>query len=327
MNLNRLNKQRPTILIADDVHEILVSGLAQAGFNVLYLPEITRSEIISMVSKEVQGLVIRSKTQIDAEVLAQAKYLQFIARAGAGMDNIDEVCAKNLNITIFNAGEANADAVGEHTLGMLLMLLNNLSVAHQQVQSKIWLREANRGHELAGKTVGIIGFGNTGKAVAKKLSGFDVNVLAYDKYLKNYGNKYAKQATLNQIFNQAHIVSFHVPLTSITQYMVNLSFLNRFKHPIYVLNLSRGKILKTSHLVKALKSGKVLGAALDVLENENLNTLSASQLRDFNFLANSRNVVLSPHIGGWTYESYFKISKVLLNKILTFYKVNFDLQC
>jgi D-3-phosphoglycerate dehydrogenase len=327
MNLNRLNKQRPTILIADDVHEILVSGLAQAGFNVLYLPEITRSEIISMVSKEVQGLVIRSKTQIDAEVLAQAKHLQFIARAGAGMDNIDEVCAKNLNIAIFNAGEANADAVGEHTLGMLLMLLNNLSVAHQQVQSKIWLREANRGHELAGKTVGIIGFGNTGKAVAKKLSGFDVNVLAYDKYLKNYGNKYAKQATLNQIFNQAHIVSFHVPLTSITQYMVNLSFLNRFKHPIYVLNLSRGKILKTSHLVKALKSGKVLGAALDVLENENLNTLSASQLRDFNFLANSRNVVLSPHIGGWTYESYFKISKVLLNKILTFYKVNFDLQC
>ncbi len=326
MNLNRLHNQQPTILIADDVHEVLVSCLTQAGFNVLYLPEITRSEIINVLSQKVQGLVIRSKTNIDAEVLAQAKHLQFIARAGAGMDNIDEVYAQKLNIALFNAGEANADAVGEHTLGMLLMLLNNLSVAHQQVQSKIWLREANRGHELAGKTVGIIGFGNTGKAVAKKLSGFDVNVLAYDKYLKNYGNKYAKQASLNQIFSQAHIVSFHVPLTNLTQNMVNLSFFNRFKHPIYVLNLSRGKILQTSHLVKALKSGKVLGAALDVLENEKLNTLSASQLKDFNFLANSTNVVLAPHIGGWTFESYFKISKVLLNKILTFYRVDFAAQ-
>lgn len=326
MNINRLHKKLPNILIADDVHELLISGLQAAGFNVLYLPEITRNEIKQLLSQAVHGLVIRTKTTVDADLLADAWHLKFIARAGAGMDNVDEAFAVAKNITVFNAGEANSDAVGEHTIGMLLMLLNKLSVAHRQVQSKIWLREANRGHELAGKTVGIIGFGNTGKAVAKKLSGFDVNVLAYDKYLTNYGNKFAKQATLSQIFNQAHIVSFHVPLTNLTLNMVNDSFLNRFKNPIYLLNLSRGKILQTSHLVKALQSGKVLGAALDVLENEKLNTLTPRQLKHFNYLAASSQVVLTPHIGGWTFESYFKISKVLLNKILAFYGVNFTAQ-
>ncbi|MFN4082787.1 MAG: NAD(P)-dependent oxidoreductase [Bacteroidia bacterium] len=315
MKLARLKKYVNNILIADPLHEHLVDGLKKAGFSVLYMPDITPEKLVEEI-KHIEGLVIRSKMFLSADVLQQAKNLVFIARAGAGMDNIDEVFATTKGIFCFNAGEANADAVGEHTVGMMLMLLNKLAIANIQVKNKIWLREENRGYELAGKTVGIIGFGNTGKAVAKKLSGFNVNVLAYDKYLKNYGNSYAKQASMSEIFTKAHILTLHVPLTSITQNMVNSAFINRFKQPFYLLNLSRGKVVDTKSLVKAMQQGKILGAALDVLENENLNQLTWQQQKHFNFLASSPKTVLSPHIGGWTYESYYKISNVLLNKIL-----------
>ncbi len=305
------------ILVADDVHELLLIGLKEAGNNVLYLPDAKREEILARIT-EMDVLVIRTKTMVDREMMDAGKKLSCIARAGAGLDNVDEVYASARNITCFNAGEANADAVGEHALGMLLMLLNNLGRADREVRQGLWRREANRGTELAGKTVGIIGFGNTGKAVARKLSGFNVKVLVYDKYLFDYTNDFAAESTLDQIFEEADIVTLHIPLTNETNEWVNQDFLGRFKKEIYLMNLSRGKILKTTDLVKSLVNGKVLGAALDVLENEDLQSLDPLQENDFKFLIASEKVVLAPHIGGWTVESYRKISKVLLDKLLTF---------
>lgn len=305
------------ILIADDVHELLLLGLRDAGFHVLYLPDATRVEILNRIAA-MHILVIRTKTRVDSEVMDAAKKLLCIARAGAGLDNIDELYALSKNITCLNAGEANSDAVGEHTIGMLLSLLNNLIKANNEVKQRIWQREANRGIELAGKTVGILGFGNTGRAVAKKLKGFDVKVLAYDKYLVDYSTDFAEQVSLQQIFNETDILSVHLPLTNETTWLIDEDFVSRFKKSIYLLNLSRGKVIKTADLVQMIKSGKVLGCALDVLENENLSTLNASQENDFSFLIASKNVVLSPHIGGWTVESYRKISQILLDKLLTF---------
>lgn len=309
------------ILIVDDVHELLPDGLEEVGHHVLYLPNANREEIKANISGK-HILIIRSKTQVDQELMDQADSLLCIARAGAGLDNIDEAYAVQKGILCINAGEANADAVGEHTIGMLLSLLNHLSRANKEVRQKIWRREANRGLELAGKTVGIIGFGNTGKAVAKKLQGFELKILVYDKYLVNYGTPYAIESSLDQIFEEADIVTFHIPLTRETNWMVDMKFLNRFKKKIFLLNLSRGKILKTEDLVQELKSGKVLGCALDVLENEDLKSLNEEEEIVFNRLLDFENVILSPHIGGWTVESYRKISQVLLGKLLTFRGTN-----
>lgn len=316
--MSKITKQKiKSILIADDVHEELIVGLKNAGFNVLYLPGIEKKEVLVLLNQGLEGVVFRSKINFDKELITAGKQLKFIARAGAGMDSLDQTFANKKQIFCFNAGEANADAVGEHTVGMLLMLLNKLAIANQQVKNKIWLREENRGTELAGKTIGIIGFGNTGKAVALKLSGFNVKVLVYDKYLKNYGNQFATQSTMSKIFNHADIITFHIPLTNLTKHMVDYNYLNRFKKNIFLLNLSRGKIVETQSLIKLVKNNKILGAALDVLENENLDSLNEKEQEEFAFLANNVKIILTPHVGGWTYESYYKISKVLLNKILT----------
>lgn len=314
-----MNAVKPTInriLIADDVHSVLIDKLTANKFNVLYLPEANRIEIIKHLESGTEGLVIRSKTQIDKELLKHATRLKFVARAGAGMDNIDEAEATLRNVVCFNAGKANADAVGEHTIGLLLMLLNNLSKAHAEVKNGVWLREQNRGVEVKGKTVGIIGFGNTGKAVAQKLSGFGVKVIAYDKYLKNYGNSYAKEVGLNQIFKQSDILTLHIPLTQETRLMINSEFLNMFEKPFYFLNLSRGEIVKTTDLLKSLNEKKVLGAALDVIENESIKSFTQVEKEWFDKLCSLPNVVLTPHIGGWTKESYYKIANLLSQKII-----------
>ena len=305
------------ILIIDDVHPILTEGLNNLGFDVSYLPDATREDLLDLVG-EYLGLVVRTKTTIDKEVLSKAVNLKFIARAGSGVDNIDtDFCDKN-GIRYFNAGEANADAVGEQTLGMMLCLFANIVKADDEVRNLIWDREGNRGIELKGKTVAIIGYGNTGKAVAKKLSGFDVNVLVYDKYLKNYSDIFAKEATMDEIFEQADVITFHIPLTDETKFLVEENYLNQFKKNIFLLNLSRGKILNLKHLLNALKSRKVLCCALDVLENEKLNTLNELERENFYALKNSSQTILTPHIGGWTSESYKKISIVLLDKIQAF---------
>lgn len=302
------------VLIIDDVDSLLIEGLEKIGYDVTYKPTISRAEIIQSIAP-CQILVVRTKTQIDKEIIQSAPHLKIIARAGSGLDNIDLDFAQQKGIHCFNAGEANADAVGEHTLGMLLSLLRNLAKADFEVRNKIWDREGNRGFELNGKTIGIIGFGNTGKALAKKLAGFDVKVLAYDKYLVNYSNKYATEANLEQIFEEADIISLHIPLTFETKNWVNGKLLRQFKKNIYLLNMCRGEVLNMPETIDLMGAGRILGLCLDVLENEKLTTLSNQQQKDFDYLINNKKVLLSPHIAGWTFESYVKIAQTLLLKL------------
>jgi D-3-phosphoglycerate dehydrogenase len=302
------------VLIIDDVHALLINGLQKLNYNVTYLPAITRQEIMQIIAP-FQVLVVRTKTNIDAEILNAANNLKVIARAGSGLDNIDIEIAEQKGIYCFNAGQANADAVGEHALGMLLSLMRNLNKADNEVRNKIWDREGNRGFELNGKTVGIIGFGNTGKAFAKKLAGFDVKILAYDKYLKNYSNQNANEATLAQIFEESDILSLHIPLTAETQNWIDHSFITKFKKNIYLINVCRGGVLNMPQTIDNIDSGKIIGACFDVLENEKLLNLSNPQQKDFDYLINKQNVVLSPHIAGWTFESYEKIAQTILSKL------------
>jgi D-3-phosphoglycerate dehydrogenase len=302
------------VLIIDDVHALLINGLQKLNYNVTYLPAITRQEILQIIAP-FQVLVVRTKTNIDAEILNAANNLKVIARAGSGLDNIDIEIAEQKGIYCFNAGQANADAVGEHALGMLLSLMRNLNKADNEVRNKIWDREGNRGFELNGKTVGIIGFGNTGKAFAKKLAGFDVKILAYDKYLKNYSNQNANEATLAQIFEDSDILSLHIPLTTETQNWIDHSFITKFKKNIYLINVCRGGVLNIPQTIDNIDSGKIIGACFDVLENEKLLNLSNPQQKDFDYLINKQNVVLSPHIAGWTFESYEKIAQTILSKL------------
>lgn len=280
-----------------------------------YKPEYTREEILKALEAGAIGLVLRSKTEADRELISTGTKLKFIARGGAGMDNIDEEAAEAAGIICFNAGEANSDAVGEHTLGMLLSLLHKIAKADKEVRQGIWHREENRGLELSGKTVGIIGFGNTGSAVAKKLSGFNVKVLAYDKYKTGFGNDWVQEVSEAEIFENVDILTLHIPLDSHTKFMVNTEYLQRFVRKIYLLNASRGKIVHTQSVVNLLDSGKILGFAADVLENENPLQMGDTDKVWFDTLCKRDNVVLTPHVAGWTVESYEKIAQVLASKI------------
>ncbi len=239
------------ILIADTMHSSLFSMLDSQGWAYEYRPDFRRNDIISCLA-DYDGLIIRSKTRIDEELLTQATRLRFIARAGAGLDLIDEAATQRLGITLFHAGTGNRDAVAEHTVGMLLMLFNNLSRADREVRQAIWDREGNRGVELMGKTVGLIGYGNNGTATAQRLSGFGCRVLAYDKYRENYSDQYAQEGTLADIQREADVVSLHIPLTNVTRNMVNESFIEGFRKPFYLSNVSRGEILKSAAVVQAM---------------------------------------------------------------------------
>lgn len=302
------------IIIVDDVHPILTNGLREDNFIVDYLPNASENEILSVI-QNYDGIVVRSKLQLDDKVLSKASKLKWIARAGSGMDNVDVEFALKNNMICLNAAEANADAVGEHAVGMLLTLMHKLNQADAQVRASIWDREGNKGVEISNKTIGIVGFGHTGKSVAKKLSGFGCKILVYDKYLENYGTSYAKQSEMDQIFEECDVVTFHVPLTKETKWMVDEIYLNQFKKSIYLMNLSRGSVLKTKDLMTCMESGKVLGAALDVLENEKIGKLTEEEKEWFEYLIHSKRTLLAPHVGGWSKESYQKISEVLLLKI------------
>lgn len=304
------------ILIADDFHPLLMEKLAEANIPYSYQPNLDRLGILEQLKQGATCLVLRSKIIVDQEVLAAGTGLQMIARGGAGMDNVDEAAAQALQIECVNAGEANSDAVGEHTIGMLLGLLHRIAKSDAEVRKGIWDREGNRGVELAGKTVGIVGFGNTGSAVAKKLLGFDVRILAYDKYLSGFGNEHIQEASMQEIFQHADILTIHVPLDGHTKHMVNSDFLQQFVRKIYLLNLSRGAVVNTSDVVKFLQNGKILGFAADVLENENPSQMKDSDMAWFQNLIQRPNVVLSPHVAGWSTESYIKISTVLAAKII-----------
>lgn len=304
------------ILIVDDLHENIFPLLAAMGFEVNYLPQIKRPEILKII-QDYEGLIIRSKTQIDKDFLSHCENLKFIGRAGAGLDLIDLDEANNKNIKVFAANEGNADAVAEHTMGMILMLFNKLNWADAEVRQRTWERERNRGIELKGMTVGIIGYGNMGIALAQRLMGFGVKVLAYDKVEKriNEYGFYAEKASMEEIFEQADLVSIHVPLTDETRMMVDDEFIQKFKKNIFIVNTSRGEVVCTASILDGLTAGKIRGACLDVLENEKLSMLTPKQDAIYSQLFQMKNVTLTPHIAGWTVESYRKINEVLVEKI------------
>ena len=306
------------ILFLDTVHEILENRLTQAGFSCIDGTKFTIEETKSQLS-EIDGIVIRARFTLNEELLKFAVQLKFIARSGAGMENIDEEYCKNRNILLFNAPEGNRNAVGEHALGMLLSLMNKIHTANRDVKNGLWEREKNRGLELDGKTVGIIGFGNNGSAFAKKLQGFNVEILVYDKFKSDFSTDQIKESTLEEIFQKADVLSFHIPQNKETIYFGNDTFFESFKKPIFLLNLSRGKIIDSKALLNALNAGKILGAGLDVLEYEKSsfeNMFDGSLPEEFIQLVQSEKVLLTPHVGGWTNESYFKLSDVLATKIL-----------
>ena len=309
-----LNKN---ILFLDSVHPALSDELKKLGCH-CELDEKSSKEEIEKKIGDYDGIIIRSRIKIDAALIDKANNLKFIARAGAGMENIDVDYATKKKIKCIHAPEGNRDAVGEHALGMLLSLMNNLNKADKEVRQGKWLREENRGHELMFKTVGIIGYGNMGSAFARRLNGFSVMAMAYDKYKKNFGDDFIIESNMDAIFEEAEVVSLHVPLTKETEYLVDDKFLSRFNNPIYLINTSRGKVVNTDDLVKHIKSGKVLGACLDVLEYEtsSLEKLEPKDLPpSLKYLYESDKVILSPHIAGWTFESNQRISLVLAEKI------------
>jgi D-3-phosphoglycerate dehydrogenase len=302
------------ILIADSMHSSLFTMLEERNWTYDYLPEYRREDIKSALPN-FDGLIIRSKTFLDEEMLTNAKRLKFIARAGAGLDLIDLEVASEYGIKVFHAGTGNRDAVAEHALGMLLGLFNNILKADREVRNGIWDREGNRGVELMNKTVGIIGYGNNGSATAKRLSGFGCKVLTYDKYRDNYGDAFAEESSLERIMAEADILSLHIPLTEASRYLIDETFIDNFAKPFYLVNLSRGEVVKLDALVAGLQSGKVKGACLDVLENEKINKLTPAQQEAFDYLRTSDQVILTPHIGGWTHESYVRINEVLVRQI------------
>jgi len=302
------------VLIADEMHPSLIPMLEKIGYKTDYQTKITRSEIFENIGKY-EGLIIRSKTFVDADLLTNAKQLKFIGRAGAGLDLIDIKYVESKNIAIFAANEGNRVAVAEHVLGMVLCLMNNILIADREVRNGIWQREKNRGYELMGKTVGLIGYGNNGMETAKRFKAFGCEVLAYDKYKSNFSDEFVSEAPMEMIFEEADILSLHIPLTNETNKLVNAEFLSSFKKDIILINAARGEIVSLRAVVENLESGKIKGACLDVLENEKLQKLSDEQQADFEKLRSSERVILTPHIAGWTFESYVKINEVLVEKI------------
>lgn len=302
-----------SILIVDDIDPVFINILKEAGHRVDYRPDISMKETTACISKY-DALVLRSKFKVEAEFLNQCPRLKVIARAGAGVDNIDVQYAQKLGIELVSAPEGNCNAVAEHMLGMLLVLLHNLRIGDLQVRSGQWLREENRGVELQGRTAGLIGYGNNGRAMAKKLSGMGVKVLAYDKYLKNYSDSYAKQADMEELYREADVLSLHIPLTGETHELITTEFLARFHKPIFFLNGARGEIVRIKDVLAAMESQRVLGAAFDVLPVEKFPALKKTDW--YAELIQNPRVVLTPHVAGWTKESYYKIAKVLGDKLV-----------
>ena len=306
------------ILCIDSNHEILHETLINAGFQCDLFWNKSKEELIQLLPNY-DGVVIRSKFKLTKDILELTTNLKCIGRVGAGMENIDVNYAKSKGITCVSAPEGNRDAVGEHTLGMLLMLLNNLKRADSEVRKGIWKRAENRGFEIKGKTVAVIGYGNMGSEFAKRLQGFGCTILAHDTGKKNFGNEFVIESSLERIYDEADIISIHLPLTSATNYYVNDAFLSSFKKNIYVINTARGKCLKSDDLVKYLKSGKVLGACLDVLEYESTSfeNIDITTLPEtIQYILKSERVVLTPHIAGWTHESNYKMSEIIAKKMI-----------
>jgi len=315
------------VLFIDQMHPFLQEQLTKWGFQ-CDLKHTASKEEIAAILHEYEGIAVRSRLKITADLIDKATQLKFIARAGAGLESIDVDYARQKEIACLSSPEGNRDSVAEHALGMLLSMLNNLNRSNREVKQGLWRREANRGTELMGKTVGIVGYGYMGNAFAKRLQGFGVEVIAYDKFKTDYGNEYAEAVTLEELQERADVVSFHIYWTPENDKMVNDAYLSAFKKPIYLINTARGKILETADLVTHLKSGKVIGAALDVLEYEghSFHEFNVATLPDaFQYLTQSDDVILSPHIAGWTHESELKHVQTLAKGVSKLYGLEFNL--
>ncbi len=308
--------KRGKVLITDGVHPVLFQGLEQLGFENDYHPNITLEDVHQIIH-QYEGIVINSKIIADKTMFDKAQKLIFIARLGSGMEIIDQAYAQFKNIHVINSPEGNRNAVAEHALGMLLSLANNLNQADREVRKMHWDREKNRGFELYGKTIGIIGFGHTGSTFAKRLQGLEMNILAYDKYKTDYTLPFSfvKEAKLEEIKTQADIISFHLPLTNETRHYCNKTFIHECKKGVILINTSRGQVIKTNDLIIALENGKVSGACLDVFENEKTHTFSEQEKEMYQKLYDYDQVILSPHVAGWTHESKYKLSKIILEKL------------
>ncbi len=303
------------ILITAKVHEHLINSFTKKGYVINYEPNITYTELLQKIP-HVTGLLVTTRLAIDKQIIDAGKNLQWIGRLGSGMELIDVPYANSKNIICISSPEGNCNAVAEQTLGMMLCMKNNIIKACNEVKNGEWIRDENRGSEIMGSTIGIIGYGNTGAAFAKLLQHFNATVLVYDKYKKGFGNAYIVESTMAEICKKASVISFHVPLSSYTKNMVDDNFFELVENKPLLINTSRGNVINTSSLIKAIKSNTISGAALDVIENEKLETLTQEQKVAFNFLINQPNVLITPHIAGYSNEAFFKMADIILQKLM-----------
>lgn len=302
------------VLITEACDPILINGLTELGFQCNYEPGITQQEVATVIP-EYTGIVVATRIVVNRQLLESATRLKFVARAGSGMENIDTFFAAEKKIACINSPEGNANAVGEHALALLLAFFHNIVKAHTELQHYKWQVQENRTHEVEGRTLGIIGYGNTGKSFAKKVAHLGMKVMAYDKYLEDYGDQYARASTMEQLFEEAEIVSLHVPLTGETLQMVNETFLKQFKKKIVLLNTARGKLVSHRALVHQLETGNMTGAALDVYENEDFAAHTPEEAQVFKRLLATEKVIFTPHVAGKSFEAPAKIALTLLTKI------------